>query len=373
LQDGYQILFCSGCDLGFASPVPDQSAFDRYYKELSKYSSVSVTSGSGVQPWDRDRLDAMARRLAAFARARGGASIADIGCGSGGSLPHYASAGFTTVFGVDPSAACVRAASALMETHGVSGGAVQGTFGSLPGEIEHADAYVLSHVLEHVRDVSHALRSLWAIAHESSLLYVEVPDASRFADFPASPLLEFNTEHINYFSVHSLCEAITAAGWGVVASGRDIIPNGPCTQYPTAWVVAERETSRARTVESGFFRSELVRYIQQDASRIQRIETCLRRDPIVGPVAVWGTGQTTAILLANSSLGTTDIRAFVDSDPRFVGRKIHGAPVVPVEFIRDHPDWTIFISSVLAESSIRTTIRQNSLTNRIVSLAELLA
>src|SRR4051794_4578773 len=34
---GYDVVVCSGCGVCFADGIPDQSTFERYYREASKY------------------------------------------------------------------------------------------------------------------------------------------------------------------------------------------------------------------------------------------------------------------------------------------------------------------------------------------------
>ena len=66
--------------------------------------------------------------------------------------------------------------------------------------------------MEHVRDVKPALASLERFMTGRALIYVEVPDASRYAAFAWSPFQDFNSEHINHFSLASLDNLLRQAG-----------------------------------------------------------------------------------------------------------------------------------------------------------------
>src|SRR5260370_11489560 len=37
LLKGYDVVICSECGLGYADRIPDQAAFNAYYRDLSKY------------------------------------------------------------------------------------------------------------------------------------------------------------------------------------------------------------------------------------------------------------------------------------------------------------------------------------------------
>src|SRR4051794_37691531 len=37
ILDGYDVVACRRCGFGYADQIPDQAAFDAYYRDLSKY------------------------------------------------------------------------------------------------------------------------------------------------------------------------------------------------------------------------------------------------------------------------------------------------------------------------------------------------
>ncbi|MFI5242621.1 MAG: class I SAM-dependent methyltransferase, partial [Gemmatimonadales bacterium] len=234
LAHGYTVVTCGECGAAYATPLPDQGAYDRYYRDASKYADVATGTGSGAQSWDDERLGETAHALAAFAPDRS-THIVDVGCGAGGLLRQLAALGYTELTGVDPAPACAEATGAIAGVRGVVGNLF-----AFPAELSPAGLIVLSHVLEHVRDVGAAVGGLAAIVGGAGRVYAEVPDASRYTEFLVAPFLDFNTEHINHFSEATLRRLFTSRGWNVVASGAKTIMSSPRTRYPAAWVLAER-------------------------------------------------------------------------------------------------------------------------------------
>ena len=50
LLDGYTIVSCGDCGAAFANDIPQQAAFDEYYREFSKYEGGEVTAAAACSP-----------------------------------------------------------------------------------------------------------------------------------------------------------------------------------------------------------------------------------------------------------------------------------------------------------------------------------
>ena len=80
-----------------------------------------------------------------------------------------------------------------------------------------------------------------------------------------------------------------------------------------------------------------------DAYSLDAFRRCkvhfLRRTLLAGgrPAVVWGAGPTGKALARELLAAGTPLAAFVEVDPRKIGKWIHGAPVVPVERAADFP------------------------------------
>jgi SAM-dependent methyltransferase len=376
LAKGYTVVTCRQCGAAYATPLPPQEAYDRFYRDASKYADAVTGTGSGVQAWDDERLADTAQQLAAFMPGRD-AHIVDVGCGAGGLLRHLRQLGYTQLTGIDPAPACV----ALVEQVAGVRGAVGSLF-ALPAGVAPADLVVLSHVLEHVREAGRAVDQLHQVVAHGGRVYAEVPDAGRYAEYITAPFLDFNTEHINHFSVGTLERLFALRGWRVVASGTKCIRSSPTAMYPCAWVLAEAAGvpavpsadvgdlggSVAATGDQ-VLRDALRRYVDASNALLARVTARCTDAGIAGrEVIVWGTGQTTAILLAETPLGAARILAFTDSNPMHYGKTIAGAPVIPPERLRDMPDVPVVIGSLLHGAEIAAAIAEGGFTNPVIRL-----
>jgi SAM-dependent methyltransferase len=366
LARGYTVVTCSVCGAAYATPLPDQAAYDRYYRDASKYADAATGTGAGTQAWDDQRLEETARTLASFA-PDASTHIVDIGCGAGGLLRWLAKLGYTNLTGVDPAPACAAATAAIPGVRGVVGNLF-----APPPTVEPAGLIVLSHVLEHVREAGAAVGGLAAITRAGGRVYAEVPNAAEYTEYLVAPFLDFNTEHINHFSVGTLERLFVSRGWKVVASGTKTITSSPTTRYPAAWVLAERPAA-GEMIDAipadRLLRQALSRYVTASHSLLARVITrCEELGIASQEILVWGTGQTTAILLAETPLGGARIRAFTDSNPMHYGRTISGVPVVPPEALRSMPDIPIVIGSLLHGGEIAAAIAARGLTNRVIRL-----
>jgi hypothetical protein len=242
----------------------------------------------------------------------------------------------------------------------------------LPAEARGADCVILSHVLEHVRDVGDAVACLRDAVRVNGLAYVEVPDATRYGDCLVAPFQDFNIEHINHFSATSLANVLRRGGFAVEAVGHKTIEAAKDVPYPALWAIARATppTAEAEAIERDeTLGPAIVAYIAASRELIANLDEHLDRVLAgVGEVVVWGTGQTMLTLLTNTRLGGASIRAFTDSNPLYHGRRLAGRPVVPPEEV-GAIDAPILIGSLIHGRAIADRIRELGLPNRVIALA----
>jgi 2-polyprenyl-3-methyl-5-hydroxy-6-metoxy-1,4-benzoquinol methylase len=386
LAGGYDVVHCDACGFVYADVQATQAEYDAFYSRFSKYDDATHGSGSGESPNDAQRLDEMAEIVAAAldAAARRSAALSsgtlngalnsraarvlDIGCAGGGFLAALKRRGFTRLTGIDPSAQCVRM------TRDRVGEAYQGWLTSIPAAgpvaLGQFDCVVLSHVLEHVLDVKGAIAALAPLLTTAGILYIEVPDATRYDSHIHAPFQDFNTEHINHFSAICLNNAVSRQGFEVIGDGSRTVRPSEQTTYPAVYGIYRPGGGFSGIVRDLDLKTSILRYIERSAVLLGAIDRFIGQAMETSPeLIVWGVGQLTLKLLAETQLAKAKIVAFVDSNPIHQGGRLFGAPILAPSALRDYPQ-PILVGTLLHQREISEQIQGLGLTNRILLLPE---
>ena len=364
VANGYDVVACMVCGMVYADTGSPQRAYDALYQDASKYQDNKTSTGGGESAWDAERLAETAQAISSIAGDKTRRMV-DIGCANGGVLEALRSLGHDSLAGIDPAPACV----ANTRRRGFE--AYAGSLSAIPDGVGTFDVVILSHVLEHVRDLHSALDGLRQLLHRGSLVYIEVPDATRYGDFVNAPFQDFNTEHINHFSgicldhltrqFHLAPEAPCAAK--VVKSSID-------TLYPALFGIYRYEPGMAAgpPAKDASLKDRILRYVTISSALMRWMNTRLTQELAGSPeIALWGTGQLAMKLLNEEPLRTANIRACIDGNPVNRGKQLRGIPVMaPTEL--NGISCPIVITTTLHETEIRRDIRNLGIANRLVSL-----
>jgi len=363
LAGGYDVVVCEACGFVYADTATTQEDYNDFYQQMSKYSDPATGTGSGNLGWDAERLHETAAIVARFL-ASSDARILDLGCARGGLLSCLRELGFNHSIGVDPSLACVREVNA----RGLKG--MQGDVGSLTFPAQSFDCIILSGVLEHLRDLHAAMKGLVPLLKDHGILYVEVPDATAYADYLYSPFQDFNTEHINHFSQSTLRAFAARFGLGPVFETKKTIRSSSTSLYPDICGVFTADGRVAGEDGLDGLTEKIRLYVAASQEMMKEISEGLSRN-LAGTngVIVWGVGQLTMKLLKCPPLDQARIVAFADSSPVNRGRMLHGAEIVGPEELREMP-YPIVVASLLHQSEIVRQIRAMNLENRVIVLRD---
>jgi 2-polyprenyl-3-methyl-5-hydroxy-6-metoxy-1,4-benzoquinol methylase len=360
LSVGYDVVVCSSCGFVYADTTVTQADYDRFYAEHSKYEDVKTGTGGVENPFDWKRQQETALQIANVLQNTN-ASILDVGCANGGMLKALKELGFKSLCGIDPSPVCVENTRQLgIEAH-------QGSL-FLSFKENAYDCVILSHTLEHVEDVRGALNWIRERLKTSGIVYIETPDASRYVDFNYAPFQDFNTEHINHFSLACLENLMCLLGFEMLQGGAKTLQTSPQTQYPAVYGFWKQTEIPSKLVRDSELQTEVEKYIQQSKSIMDRIESRLQAVLEISPqIIVWGTGQLAMKLLVETSLAHADILAFVDNNAINHGRVLRNIPIIsPNQVIELNAP--ILIATLLHHHAIAEQIRDMGLKNEIVYL-----
>lgn len=358
--DGYDVVVCAQCGVAFADGIPDQAVLDAYYRDLSKYEYAH--KGGKESDLDERRFRDIAATIATYLRGKS-SRVFEIGCATGRLLSLVREAGFASVQGLDPSAGCATAARDL---YGVP--VVVGSMFDNPVPKGSFDFVILIGVLEHIEDVRGAVQHIHDLLGPGGRVYVEVPDAANLAGRPDAPFQEFSTEHINFFSTASLANVFVSAGFEVLTTAEAIRQQHDNTTYPAAFGVFEISGKAGGIVRDEVTEPGLRRYIEESSALEQRTRQRIEDASRGRPLLVWGTGTHTQRLMSIGAFRNVPIAAFVDSNPKYHGRELHGIPVVSPSSLAGRTE-PILISTRGFQSEIQDQIRrQLKLDNDIILL-----
>ena len=110
LLEGYTVVVCERCGFAFADNIPEQEAFDQYYRDLSKYEYQH--RGGRESANDEARLRDVAATLGGLIPNQQ-TRILEIGCSTGRLLALLKENGYQNVGGLDPSPVCAASARDL--------------------------------------------------------------------------------------------------------------------------------------------------------------------------------------------------------------------------------------------------------------------
>ena len=365
LLSGYDVVVCHGCGFAYADHIPDQAAFDAYYRDMSKY---EFQGPGGKEEFDVPRFRAITEILGSIAPRD--ASILEIGCATGGQLGALKESGYEKLVGLDPSPLCVETTKRL---YGVD--AVCGSLAELVGSQRRFDVILMSNVLEHIPDVRPALAGLRQLLRDDGILFVEVPNVIEFSRWDDAPFQQFSTEHINFFSPRTLANLLQTAGFMLVRCEQNSYAVAPGQTWPAIDAVFRRSTlelPQTHVEKDSFTEAALAEYVAKSRRVEARILGTI--DELVAsgrPIVVWGVGTHTQRLLSTSRLGEAVIAAFVDANPHYQGKQLHGVPIIPSEALAGRTE-PILISSRVFQGEIAKQIRETlRLDNALYTLYEL--
>lgn len=208
----------------------------------------------------------------------------------------------------------------------------------LPAE---CDVIYASHVLEHIYDLPQTMDILLESLVRDGLLYVDVPDSTGLLLQWGMPMLDFNTKHVNHFTIRNLLDLGWRYGLEAVNVKPYLLENAPCVQ------VCFKRMSTARGS------AEHVRVnVAKKIDLLQEIRE---------PVNIWGLGDITWHVL---SLADVDVLEFIDNDPAFRGQTFCGKPIKE----RPSNDAPIVILSQGQRRRLIENIRKAGVQNSIVEL-----
>lgn len=327
-----QRIWSCSCGMHYAdsnAPLVD-------YENDSIYAAPAAV-GSGISAHDKYRLAQVAvnlRRMGVNTKSK----ILDMGCGQGGLLDALSEMGYKDLTGFDISDQCRKVVASKGHTV------------TLDGSSHVFDLIILNHVLEHVRNPRILVRQMVQQLAWGGAMYIEVPDALRYH----TPMLDFNSEHINHFDACSLKKLLESAGLfgGIVQEKTFGLPSGQI--YGAIWIMARR----SRTAVN------MANFVEISTAALGRAQKKLDDQIGESPVILWGAGEYLAHTLP--LIDRRQIVGIVDSSLH--GKTVQGWRVEPPDTLIGKPPYPIIITAIVAARAIKEQIERMGLTNKVIEL-----
>lgn len=200
-----------------------------------------------------------------------------------------------------------------------------------------------SHLLEHLVDPRHFLRTLGSRLADDGVVYVEVPDNLHVDPGIVGPTNLINQQHIHYFCESTLVALAESCGLSVIRRERSVLGYIPRLRLLLARAARPRTDQAIR---------ESLRIL---ATRRVRLATALRSRLGSGEVVgLWGVGADFHRL----TLEHPDLRAFIAEgrivlfDLGLAGRRIAGGTIRPPAGIAEFPG-TVYLTPLLGDVRLK--------------------
>ncbi len=357
MSGGYNLVQCERCLFIYADTHVTQQELDIYYKELSKYEDKNIGTGGGYNKNDKDRLLKTAEFISSQLADKN-ARIIDLGCANGGLLKELKMLGFNNLVGLDPSLTCVE-----ITKNEVGCEAYQMSLFNIDESLGKFDLVILSHVLEHLLDLTSTIEKLNHLLKDGSLLYVECPNASNYNKVIHAPLQEFNTEHINHFTEISFENLFGLHGYQKIFTGDKIMKIASDQDYHGVYGIFKKAAgvSDYRLKPDTEIIDSISDYINKSEQIFEAIlDNFTGLDPSE-PIALYGIGQFAFKLLSRLGLRNYNQVKLFDNNALNVGKKIQGVEILPGKKIISEyqkAPFTIVITSLIYENGIRKQIEE---------------
>jgi SAM-dependent methyltransferase len=354
LPNQYDVVSCIECGFCFADTKATQADYDQYYNQMSKYEDKETGSGGALDGIDKIRLNTAAEIISQNCINKN-SSVLDIGCANGGLLVCLKEKGFTDLTGIDITQVCVNNVKQL---------GFKSFFGGIfnLGNIESKkyDVVILSHVLEHIRDLATAVANLKSLLNECGMLYIEVPDASRYDKHFVVPFYYFDCEHINHFDINALNNLFQDEKISNISFNEREIKVSETTPYPAISAVFKKsyESNHTTSLKKRLIvKNSIQKYIELSNQKTdyKELNKLIENQ---NQVLVWGAGMYTLRLMQDSPLAECNIISFLDKDSKKQGNKINEILIQsPNQILKQLPDAIIIIASALHGKEIENEIR----------------
>jgi len=354
-KDSY-VVSCPVCGNVYVDIDADQEAFTKYYS--SEYSK----SLSYFEVFGRDEAliyyNNIMGRIAGYIDKN--AHILEIGGGIGELACFLKEHGYKDITVLEPSERCIE----LCNKKGIKTVFSDGF--DLPRELEGTfDFIIINHTLEHILRYDKTLKSVRRLLKDKGAVYIEVPDAGKYADTDFVPYWFFTYEHIVHLTLDSFENLACAFDFEVLEKASYL----KCHSYNVMYAIMGKSHVKKPLKYTATAEEAISRYIAECEGKLKPVTDVFIKSQ--EPLILWGVGTSTAQLL-NGNFDECNVVKLVDSNPyrQNVEYSVGGKKLRIEDPSTISSDDTILILPLMYDESIRRQIKKMGLHNEVKSLIE---
>jgi len=349
------IVTCDECGSVYIDTEATQKHYCAYYDSgYSKTISYSDTFGDNVTNQYFDTIYSCIEKYISSE-----SHILDMGAGRGEFCTYLLNKGYKNVLAVEPSSVNCK----YIKNCGIN--CSQDDTFSINENLKNTfDLIILSHSLEHILDFRLALMNVKSMLKKDAVIYIEVPNSTRYADakFPSYFFLTY--EHILHLTQRTFENIANVYGITLLESNSYL----KCKSYHVINGIFKNNGSFLNVVYTDETKIAVEYYFHYSkkklSPKIQKLESSQEK------LILWGIGASTAQLL-NDTFDHCNIIQLIDSNASRQGiefEMLHKTFTVESPSKLVDEEATIVVLPIMYKNSIISQIQSMGFTNNIITL-----
>lgn len=222
------------------------------------------------------------------------------------------------------------------------------------------DLLILSHVLEHIFNLSEFINTITKNINDDGLLYIEVPNAEYYDKFTdICPLQEINIEHINFFSKYSLNKLLVQNNYYAITLIDDYFTIKNSKYYVIRGIFTKNvlKPSFNDYLENGLKQIEQYNFIE-----LKKYKN----------IYVYGCGQF-LFKIFDKIQNNCNIINIIDDNPCYLDKKLENIEIINYDLYKENAKTNdiILLTSLIHDDIIKNKIQKINKNITILSVTDL--
>ena len=220
--------------------------------------------------------------------------------------------------------------------------------------LSHANAIVLSHVLEHIYEPDDMLKVMSNVLNEGDLLLFSVPDMQRWLERKFTNCLNF--EHTIFLTENFIDFMLRKNGFTL--EKKEYFANGHSIFYAARKTHPSAEDMPSLPRQYDFCKTLFVEFITFHKALVAQLNSAMRQAD--APVFLFG-AHIFSLYLINFGLETEKIQGILDNDPHKQGKRLYGTDlrVSSPRILKDIPQANVILRAGSYNEEIKRDILEN--------------